>query len=436
MPKEVYRILVVDDSDDIRELLNRAFTRLEHKCDVARNGLAAKNLLKLYTYDALVTDLAMPQMHGHQLIQEVLDMHARPMIAVITGVAEPKLVADLISRGIEDFSLKPVSPVVYATKIVALIERRKRLAISGAIAPTGSPQALATQIEGARITLQQQLAQMTKSFQSTIADLEKQQNMLEQGLMGSARLFSSLLGKLGGTGSSHAGRVETIAVRLASELGFKAEEKQHLGLAALLHDIGQFGLPDELKAVPPWSMSPEQRKEYELYPSLGAALLGEVPGMQPVAAIIEAHGENYDGSGFPHNLKGDAIPLASRIVRIADGCDLHYMQRKTEHPIEELRDHLSAASGVLYDPTLAKIVLPMLVDSYRELSGNPVPYAPKALPEGYALAEDVYDQQGHFLARSGAIITPHLRERLSELLQGAEVYARPVANKGGAGTTG
>lgn len=420
-----YRILVADDSEDIRELLNRVFTRQGHKCDVARNGVAAKNLMGMYKYDALITDLAMPQMHGHQLIQEVLAGDNPPVIIVITGVAEPRLIADIISRGVDDIMIKPLSPVLFAAKVIALIDRRKNSAAPTLGETDRSPEALAQQIQGARQSLEQQLSQMTRTFQTTISQLEQQQNDLEAGLVGSARLFSSLLGKLGGTGSSHAGRVETIAVKLGAMLALPAAEKRNLELAALLHDIGQFGMPDDFKSLPPWSLTLEQREEYEMYPGLGAALLGEVPGMQDVAAIIAAHAENYDGTGFPKKLKGADIPLASRIIRIADGCDLLYMQRKAERPIEDLRDHLNQEAGRLYDPSLAKLILPILTDLYRVLSAHAEMHPAYAVPDGYILAEDVFDKHGHFLARNGGVITPQLREHLMGILGDMPVHVRP-----------
>lgn len=425
--KNSYRILVADDVEEIRELLKEYFRRNGHKCDTVRDGVAAENMLSVYKYDLVVTDLAMPKLNGHKLVQNILSKPNPPMIIAITGVADPRIVSDLIQRGVDDVIMKPLVPSVFVAKTLAMLEVR---------APVGdaagsSPEQLAKRIAGARTALEDQLSRVTSSFQETIASLQKQQEAMEAGLMGSVRLFTGLLGKLGSTGSSHAGRVEAIAEQLGTAHGLAQDQVRELKLAALLHDIGQFGMPDDIREASPWALNDKQREVYQLYPELGAALLAEVPGLQSVAAIIQAHRENYDGTGFPQRLRGEQIPIEARILHIADGCDLAYMQRRAERPVEMLREHLQEQSGKAYDPALIPQVVPVLTDVYRRLIGKPVAMRADELPDtGYVLAEDIYDAQGHFLARSGAQVTAQMRKHLQGFLQGGTVYVRPVGDEG------
>jgi response regulator RpfG family c-di-GMP phosphodiesterase len=423
-----YRILIVDDMEEIRDILQDAFKRAGYRCEIARDGIAATNLMSIYDFDLVITDLAMPKMNGHKLVQDILSKPMPPMVVVITGVADPRLVRDLILRGVDDIMQKPVSPVLLVAKCAAMLERRGAYLQAGG-AEANSPEMVAKRLASARHSLEQQLSQVTNSFQATITQLQNQQQEMEAGLMGSVRLFTSLLGKMGSTGSSHVGRVELIAVELGKLLGMGEDAARDLKLAALLHDIGQFGMPDDIRAASLWNMTEEQRKVFELYPDLGAALLGEVPGLQTVAASIQSHCENYDGSGFPKGLKGEAIPLPARILRISDGCDLAYMHRGDERPIELLRDHLIEQSGIAYDPALVSRIMPMLTRVYRQFQGKPESMPASQVPEGHFLAEDVYDNMGHFLARSGVRVTFQLRQHLTRFLGEQHVFVLPPSEE-------
>jgi len=345
------------------------------------------------------------------------------MIVVLTGVADARLVKDLIMRGVDDIMIKPISPHILVSKCVAMLDRRGAQVLAGA--DLSSPELVSRRISSVRQTLEQQLAQVTGSFQSTISALERQQKETEAGLVGSIRLFTGLLGKMGSTGSSHAERVEQISAELGRAVGMSEPALKDLSLAALLHDIGQFGMPDDIRASATWNLTPEQRKGFEMYPELGAALLGEVPGLSSVAATIQAHCENFDGSGFPNQLKGEGIPLAARILRLADGCDNIYMSRKEERPLEVLREHLTEQSALAYDPLLVPRALSVLVRVYRELLGEPEAVAASNLSEGYLLAEDVYDHQGRLLARSGMRITFQLRQHLARFLGDEVIHVLP-----------
>lgn len=121
--KKPQKVLIVEDEKELRWLMMRAFLKENLHNELAEDGTKALHLLSNDRFDAVVTDLRMPNQHGYSLINELLEMEARPSIMVVTGVAEPRLVKDLISRGVEDISFKPVDPMLYAAKISALLAR-------------------------------------------------------------------------------------------------------------------------------------------------------------------------------------------------------------------------------------------------------------------------------------------------------------------------
>lgn len=125
--KSKYRLLLVDDDEPFRELLRRHFEHEECDCDLAGDGVIAGNMARVKRYDAVITDLRMPRKHGYQLVQEILELRNPPLIVAMTGVVEPKIVGDLMGRGVVDIVLKPFDFNFFVAKIIALIERNRSL---------------------------------------------------------------------------------------------------------------------------------------------------------------------------------------------------------------------------------------------------------------------------------------------------------------------
>lgn len=124
MPTHGYRALVVDDEAAVRMITMRELSRNGFTCDAAHDGIHAKELLSDNRYDAVVTDLRMPQMNGHALAVELLDRPNPPVVVVLTGVTEPRLAKDLIARGVDDILFKPIDQSILASKVRALVDRR------------------------------------------------------------------------------------------------------------------------------------------------------------------------------------------------------------------------------------------------------------------------------------------------------------------------
>ncbi len=119
-----YRLLVVDDEPALRRLMVMAFSKQGFACDHAENGQDALQHLASSQYDAVISDLAMPVMHGHALAPQILVRPDRPLLVIVTGVLEPRLARDLLDRGVDDIVFKPVDFQALALKLKVLLDRR------------------------------------------------------------------------------------------------------------------------------------------------------------------------------------------------------------------------------------------------------------------------------------------------------------------------
>lgn len=137
----------------------------------------------------------------------------------------------------------------------------------------------------------------------------------------------------------HCGRVEAICTALGRRCGLDPAQLPALLDAARLHDIGKIGIPDHI-LFKPGRLDPDEWKIMQSHAEAGARICAELdrPDAALLAEIVRHHHENFDGSGYPDGLAGDAIPLASRIIRVVDSYDA----MTTRRPYQPSRSHAQA----------------------------------------------------------------------------------------------
>ncbi|MDQ7087706.1 MAG: HD domain-containing phosphohydrolase [Acidobacteriota bacterium] len=130
-----------------------------------------------------------------------------------------------------------------------------------------------------------------------------------------------------------------------------------LSAAALLHDIGKLGVPDQLLSKPPEELSERETERLRRHPAIGAAILGGIPFPFPLGKAIRHHHERWDGLGYPDGLRDEQIPLAARLIALADTLDhLHITYVGPEHRrLETMRLRMAELAGRQLDPTLVEI---------------------------------------------------------------------------------
>ena len=161
LPADV-RVLIVEDEDAIRRLTSRTLTDQGFACDVAADGVEAEERIARQKYDVVVTDLRMPNKHGHALALALLSLPERPIIVIHTGVTEPRLARDLLARGVDDILFKPLDFGILAAKVRALVDRRRRERLTNEAVASATPPSCETETDGDRpIDLEQLLSKLS-----------------------------------------------------------------------------------------------------------------------------------------------------------------------------------------------------------------------------------------------------------------------------------
>jgi diguanylate cyclase (GGDEF)-like protein/putative nucleotidyltransferase with HDIG domain len=157
------------------------------------------------------------------------------------------------------------------------------------------------------------------------------------------------------TGHQHARRVLIYAEGLARLLGLSEPETKALRAAALLHDIGKLAIPDYILNKP-GQLSPAEMEKVKTHPVVGASILERVGFPYPLVPIVRHHHEHWDGSGYPDQLSGTAIPLTARVLAVVDAFDAALHQRPSQNlkTRERAVRLLLSESGRKYDPEVVR----------------------------------------------------------------------------------
>lgn len=154
----------------------------------------------------------------------------------------------------------------------------------------------------------------------------------------------------------HVNRVELYSLQVAEALGLPEKDKEDLGLAAVLHDIGKIGVDDAILRKGD-VLSGEEELVMRKHPEIGARILSHVGEMSSVMPGVRHHHERFDGSGYPAGLKGEDIPLHARIIAIADAFDALTTDRPYRKAIgrDPALEELERKGGTQFDPRLVNV---------------------------------------------------------------------------------
>ena len=160
----------------------------------------------------------------------------------------------------------------------------------------------------------------------------------------------------------HSARVAHLCHHIGLKLGMERPQLERLEVAASLHDLGKIGVPERVLNKP-GPLDAAERRWIREHPMVGAEMLEEIPLLWDIAPVVRAHHERFDGEGYPDGLRGEEIPLASRIIAVADTMDAMLMPRpyRRGRTLEEALAEIQACAGTQLDPAVVGPFVQMVV---------------------------------------------------------------------------
>lgn len=333
-------VVILDDQRVGRTVLAEIIRALDPniRVEAYSDPQAALSLAAQTPPDLVVTDYKMPEMDGLEFTRRLRNLNGceETPLLMVSIVDDRELLYRALEAGASDFLYRP-------------IDRQECTARARNLLALGRQQRIARQ--RAR-WLEDRVAEETQSLRERERDL---------------------IGRLAQIGEcrsrhykNHYWRVARYARLIAEALGLPAKDCAQIELAAQLHDVGMAGLPDALVHAEGPLSDAETRTMYT-HTEIGHNLLQGSPSplLDLAAQIALHHHEHWDGSGQPHGLAGEAIPLAARIVAVADRYDelVHRHTSHVEHREEEALRHIIEASGTGLEPACVQA----FVDQFDEI---------------------------------------------------------------------
>jgi diguanylate cyclase (GGDEF)-like protein len=217
-------------------------------------------------------------------------------------------------------------------------------------------------------------------------------------------------------------RVQLYCEKLGEALALPDEEREALRAASLLYDIGKLAVPEHIRAKQ-GRLTPEEFDKVKIHPGVGADILDHVQFPYPVAPIVRAHHERWDGSGYPDGLQGEQIPQAARILAAADCLDalLSHRPYRSALPLERAVAELKALAGTHLDPQVVELIHKHYQEWEEELRARALPARAKPKVVRGAAPAAGFDPAGRFLesidaARQEAQILFEVTQQLGDSL--------------------
>lgn len=407
-------LLLVDDEASILSSLRRLLRPSGYRVHTAESGAAGLDVLARERIDLVISDMRMPEMDGAQFLEAVRERWPQVGRILLTGHSDVTSTIAAINRGeIYRYLAKPWDDNELLLTIRDALDRAHLKAENARL--LALTQAQNEELRTLNADLERRVLERTAEIEEVNSLLTVANNQLKQNFIVSIKMFSGLIEMRGGAVAGHSRRVADLARRTAEKMGLDGREQQDIFLAGLLHDIGKIGFPDALLTKPVSRMIGDELGRYRKHTLAGEQALMPLDQLKGVAAIIRSHHERFDGEGWPDRLQGFGIPLAARILAVANDYDglqhgILYDKRLTE---TEAKGLLVKARGQRYDANVVDAFVDMLGGVPPEShSETLVPAA--ELKAGMVLARDLVGRDGALLLAADYLLDTVVIRQIQE----------------------
>lgn len=304
-------ILIVEDNPVLREGLQEMLELEGFAVLAASNGREAIECMAAQTPDLILSDIAMPEMDGLIFFRAVRNRPEWISIPFIflTARGEKEDVLAGKDMGAEDYLVKPVTHDELITAVTSRLERSHQLRI----------------------------AQLKQAYETSLTVLANAIEVRDQYTRG------------------HVERVMAYAFAIADQLGRGDLDYEQIRFGAMLHDIGKIHIR-ESTLVKKYTLSDDEWLEIRQHPLTGAEMIKDIPYLARAIPVVRHHHERWDGLGYPDGLAGEDIPLAARVVAVADCFDAMTTNRpyNLARSLQDAYADILQGSGTKYDPAVVE----------------------------------------------------------------------------------
>jgi putative two-component system response regulator len=347
------RVLIVDDDRDMREVVAESLG-LDPRIDVvarAHDGADAVRLAETLRPDVVVMDVNMPRLDGCAATERILAAHPETRVVALTGTVDSETVTRMILAGAIGYAVKGSDPRKLAEIVVGAAARGYFVDPSALNDLFASVVQLAREERRRREEAEHLAEELATAYKETIT-----------------ALVSALRYRDFDT-EEHGDRVAERVVKVARKLGIEGQQLQDVEYGAVFHDIGKIAVPDSILHNTD-DLTPDEWDVIRQHTVIGEQIIQGVGFLHNVSRIVRHSHEHWDGSGYPDGLRGEEIPIESRIVFACDAFDAMTSTRSYQRAMtaERALERLRELRGVHFDPDVADALIAVLREEPVEVS--------------------------------------------------------------------
>lgn len=361
------RVLVVDDEAAVCKVLAVKLRQSGFEADCSTSGKEALEQLAHNSYDAIISDLNMPELSGLELLEQVKKDRRHMAFLMATGVADIHIGIKAMQQGADDYQLKPFQLDAVVASLQRALEKKR----------------MEKELEEYRLHLEQMVDQRTKQLSAALKRIELTYDDTLEALGAALDLRDNET-------AGHSRRVTRYSETIAEKIGVTGEELKNIVRGAYLHDIGKIAIPDAI-LLKPDKLDAQETAIMQSHARIGYELVKRILFLAQAADIVLTHQERYDGTGYPQGLVGVEIPLGSRIFSVADTLDAMTSDRpyRKALPFSAAHEEIARQSGRQFDPKVVEVFLAqgsefwehvrLEINRPRIFAASPEPSAPMGI---------------------------------------------------------
>ena len=402
------KILLVDDEVNITKSLRRLLMEVDrYDVFVAQSGGEGLDIVQAeQDIGVIISDQRMPGMSGVEFLSKVREIAPDAIRILLTGYADIEASIGAINQGaVFRYLTKPweneelLDVVAEAAKNYWLIAENRRLNM------LVSKQK--DELKQWNERLKQRVLEQTSQLREKSDALAESNLQLRTAFTETIEALAGLIEMRDRRSSGHSRNVAALVAAMAGQLELSPKYTDMVRSAGLLHDIGKIAMSDQLIVKSEVKMNEAELVEYRNHVIRGQAAIDMVPSMRDIGLLIRHHHERYDGSGFPDQLKGEEIPLGSRLICAADRFERHLSQFSEEEALDASLEAIADEWGTVLDPALRSSLEEGVKEVYQHLRISAEVCEkninPSELMPGMQLNSDLYSGTGVLLLKQGTI---------------------------------
>ena len=325
------RILIVDDEREITEILSDLLSE-DYDCKTANSAEDALDRLAVSDVQLVISDITMPGMSGLEMIPLVKRVSPNTVVVMISGMQTVESAIGALRLGAFDYLMKPFD----LRQVEAVVKR-------------------ALEHHELIVAKQRYEDHLEELVEQRTIELDRALNSLEDAYRATLKALTAALETRDSETHGHSERVVTYSLRLGREYGLNNETMKALEFGSLLHDIGKIGVPDSILRKPA-KLTDEEWVRMKEHPYHGQQILRGIKFLEGAARVVAQHHEKWDGSGYPHGLRGEDIDICARIFAVADAFDAITSDRvyRRGKSYQEAAKELDDWAGRQFDPKVVE----------------------------------------------------------------------------------